>query len=289
MASLNEPKLYSLATMQAYLDGGLDAETQSAVEKLLAENPDYALAMEGLDRHQVDSVFARDKEQKEFKAFLTGLGTTKEDKKVETQAKPQETPFEEPMVRDLRAARWWQIAAVILILILPAIYFFQKPDPTLDQIAMNYLEPYTFSTERGSTVARELDSVRDIYNDGSMLYKKDPKAFQNELPPEFEAAKQGYLQILTLPIDSLGTRQYLQAKMGLGQCLLFQGYQAEAIEQFEPIIQHGDNEWLPAAKWYKAWSLLLLQREEEAKTILVDLSRQKSDYRAKAQSLLDEL
>ncbi|MEL7533333.1 MAG: hypothetical protein AAFN10_18615 [Bacteroidota bacterium] len=285
MASLNETKLYSLATMQAYLDGSLDKETQTAVERLLAQNTEYALAMEGLDRHQGESVSQRNEDQQAFKSYLDGLGNTPEQKIEEADA----DSFEEPLVRDLRSARWWQIAAVILILVLPALYFFQKPKPTLDQMAMNYLEPYAFGGIRGSSVDSMLDSIRQIYDTGSALYKQDPVAFQEKAPAEFEAAKQGYLKLLELPIDSLGSRQYHAAKMGLGQCLLFQGYQAEAIEQFEPLIQHGDNEWVAAAKWYKAWSLLLLGQEEEAKKILVELSRQKSDYRSKAQSVLDEL
>ncbi|MFK7923283.1 MAG: hypothetical protein AB8H47_15070 [Bacteroidia bacterium] len=281
MASLNTPKLYSLATMQAFLDGSLDTETQTAVEKLLAENPDYAFAMEGLDRNQSESLLQLNADQEAFKEYLTNLGTSQEEDKAAS--------FEEPLIRDLRSARWWQIAAVILILVLPIIYVLQKPKPTIDQMAMNYLEPYTFSGTRGSEAESLLISVRDTYEAGRSRYDKDPKAFQTEAPAEFEAAKQGYLRILSLPIDSLGTQQYLEARMGLGLCLLFQGYQAEAIEQFEPVIQQGDNIWLPAANWYKAWSLIYLDRREEAKIILVALSRKKSEYRSKAQTLLDEL
>lgn len=282
MASLNTPKLYSLATMQAYLDGSLDADTQSAIENLLAENPDYALAMEGLDRHQSESTLQRNQDQKAFKEYLAELGASEEADKADA--------FEEPLVRDLRSARWWQIAAVILILVLPLIYIIQKPKPTLDQMAMNYLEPYTFSGLRSAqNIGPTLDSARTYYEAGRMRYEQSPKDFQTQAPAEFEVAKQSYLQILSQPIDSIGTQRYLEAKMGLGQCLLFQGFQAEAIEQFDPIIQQGDNIWLASAQWYKAWSLLLLKRPEEAKEILVGLSRQKSDYRTKAQALLDEL
>lgn len=281
MASLNTPKLYSLATMQAFLDGSLDTETQTDVEKLLAENPDYAFAMEGLDRNQSESLSQRNTDQEAFKEYLTTLGASQDEDKVAS--------FEEPLVRDLRSARWWQIAAVILILVLPLIYVFQKPKPTVDQMAMNYLEPYMFSGTRGAETQTFLISVRDTYEVGRSRFEKDPKASQTEAPAEFEVAKQGYIQILSLSIDSLGTQQYLEAKMGLGNILLFQGYPAEALAQFEPIIQQGDNIWLPAANWYKVWSLIRLDRIEEAKTILVALSRQRGDYRSKAQALLDEL
>lgn len=282
MASLNTPKLYSLATMQAFLDGSLDTETQTAVEKLLAENPDYAFAMEGLDRNQSDSLSQRNLDQQKFKEYISSLGDSNDKKK--------EDSFEEPLVRDLRSARWWQIAAVILILVLPGIYIFQKPKPTVDQMAMNYLEPYAFSGLRSGKISEGLiDSALKIYESGWYRFDENPHAFQTEAPAEFEAAKQAFLLVLEQPIDSLGTRIYLEAKMGLGMCLLFQGYQAEAIQQFDPIIEHGDNIWLAPANWYKAWSLILLGQKEEAKPILVALARKKSDYRIKAQALLDEL
>lgn len=281
MASLNTPKLYSLATMQAFLDGSLDAETQSAVEKLLAENPDYALAMEGLDRNQSESLSQRDSDQKAFKEYITTLTKSEEDKK---------DSFEEPLVRDLRSARWWQIAAVILILALPLAYFFQKPTLTTDQLAMANLEPFTFSGLRGGEdVTTMLDSILDIYEVGRSRFASNPEAYLNDTPAEFEAAKLGFIQVLSQPIDSLGTQQYLKAKMGLGLCLLFQGYQNEAIEQFEVVIQQGDNIWIAPAKWYKAWSLIYLDRKAEAKTVLNKLRNKKSDYREAAQNLLDEL
>ncbi|MEL6653139.1 MAG: hypothetical protein AAFQ87_20240, partial [Bacteroidota bacterium] len=136
MASLNTHKLYSLGTMQAYLDGSLDQQTKEAVEKLLAQSTDYADAMEGLDRFQSDSLSQREADQKAYKEHLAGLGNAQKD---------EEDTFEEPLVRDLRSARWWQIAAVILILALPLFYLFQKPKATVDQLAMAQLEPYTFS------------------------------------------------------------------------------------------------------------------------------------------------
>lgn len=280
MASLNTHKLYSLATMQAYLDGSLDQQTTEAVEKLLAQSTDYAEAMEGLDRFQSDSLSQRETEQKSYKEYLSGLGNAQKD---------EEGTFEEPLVRDLRSARWWQIAAVILILALPLFYLFQKPKATINQLAMAQLEPYTFSGLRsGEGTQSMLDSAQQIYEAGRSRYEQSSTPL-TEAPVEFESAKDAFLKVLSQPKDSLGTQQYLEAKMGMGMCLLFQGYQDQALEQFEVVIQQGDNIYLPAANWYKAWSLLLLDRKDEAISVLSALSRRKSDYRDKAQGLLDEL
>lgn len=271
--------LFSLATMTAYLNGELDTETAKEVEALLARNVEYAEAMEALDREQSldpQRAFAnRD-------AF---------EKSMQEQLRALIQPTHTAVVKRFPLRRWLATAAVVLLLLSPFLYQLLRPKATLEQISMAYMDAYAFSGTKGGETSVEtlLDSTLMLYEQGRLLYQNNKSAYQDSLPTALQAAQKGFIRILTQPQDSLGIRQYLQAEMGLGVCLLLEGYPEVANEYFQRIVAHGNNEWALDAAWYQGWVYLQLGDKDKAIERFFELSRQKGLYRTPAQNVLDEL
>jgi hypothetical protein len=278
--------LYSLATMTAYLKGELAEDTVQRVDALLAEDANYAEAMEALDREQMADPEKALANRDEFEKYLR--------KMLEAQMQPQKTPGQEDAetpVRRFSPRRWLAVAAVVLLLLTPLLYQWLRPTATVEQMAMAHLDAFAFSGTKGPspTIDSLLAATLVVYEQGRLEFQEHKELYRDSLPAALKTAKRGFGMVLAQPRDSLGVREYLQAELGLGVCMLLEGYPAEAERHLLAVQDHGNNEWTMDAAWYLAWTDLLLGRKNAAIDGFFKLSRQKGLYMKKAQYILDEL
>ena len=233
-----------------YLDGKLTAEERQSFELRLSKNPELAEEIDdlkslekGLHAAGMEDLLA---EMDRWESEMTSM-----------QSKTQ------------MWSRYYAVAAVLTLILVPAIWFFSSQKPTSEELFLAYYEPYEeLLTSRSNTS----DSITVLLNDGLNAYNQGKyrecsdmlKSYLNLNPQDHKVAL--YLAIAQLEID--------------------QKEEAEANfvrAQQDPVFKQ-------QAQWYQALSYLKFSESEKAKALLEAISSTGGHYRkVEAQKLLEDL
>lgn len=162
--------------------------------------------------------------------------------------------------------KYWQIAAVFLIVALVAIYFFlPKNADTSEALYASYFVPY-----------EDVMSVRE----GSDVLLTEAIHFYNN--KEYSAASARFQRYVSeKPTD-------LNAQFYLGVSLVESGKVEDGIDALTLVI-NGKGLLLEQAEWYRALAYLKLGDIESCKKQLNEINHEGHDYQSKAASLLSDL
>ena len=264
----------SLETMVAYLQGTLSEALTTEVEALLASDRNYADAMEYLDRRLSADPDAAKKEIDKFQQIMN--------RRLDQEVALKNN---EGKNRPFWFSRWYSIAAVVLLLILPMAWLliYQNQTPSVDQLASSHFDIYAYNTNRGIEDQMTLiDSAVMLYAEGRGLYKMAPEQYGDSLPSAMVLAMEQFESLLSVPRDSISDQVFFKANIGLGMGHYLQKDYQTSLSYLEPILEHGQNEFVLDAMWYKAWSLLRLNRNTEALEIFSTLANRPNEYRESA-------
>lgn len=226
----------------AFLKGELPADEMAQVNEHLANDPldadlvaHIADALEAGER--IESLEAKAK-QVERASFRVGGNATK---------------------RNTSVLKW---AAVILVLILPGLYFLTK-QPDSDSLYTAYFSPYQDVVTVRGTSEDSWNLIMGHYNKG-----------------EYEQAGN-----LMSNLDSTEKAQpFFQLYMGITQ--LSTNKVSDAQRTFSSMVSNKENLYLEHARWYLSLTYLRLGDTSQAKLVLKSLCDSSTFYEEKARQLL---
>ncbi len=235
--------------IEDYLNQKLSTSEMLSFEKKLIEDPELAAMV------------------KDLKAIEQGLNAvgmddfTKDLKQWEQELKAQSQPSS--------WQRYLAVAAVVTLVIVPAIYFFTSQKPTSEELFLSYYQPYQeMITSRGHSN----DSLAILLADGMEAYSRGAYQVCSEL-------LESYMQ--KRPDDH-------RVALYLGIAQLEINQQALAESNFQRAQQ--DSNFKQQAQWYQALSYLKFEDSEKARDMLNSIIASKNHYRrTQAQRLLDQL
>ena len=255
--------LKTLTTQQmiAYLERSLSEEEEARVDRFLQENEVFLEALQKLE-----VLLAREKVDKEQL-----LAREQEWMRAIEQQRPKET-----VMVPLWRQKWLTYVAIAAAIGLLIWTFYPRSQP-------GYLQD---NPALAAIVAESLEPFRD-----KVTTAGDPSpevAFEQRALPLYKEKK--YAEALKIMEEVITEKpENLDFNMYLGVTLLL-------IEKPEPqrVL---DNKYFDKAmsirkyegpgKWYKSLALLMVERTDEAKTLLKQIQR--GDYRIPAQKLLQKL
>lgn len=262
--SAHAPSL-TLEVLMDYLEGTLSEQEVARVDQILAEEPEWIDVLENLELGLEKDPDIRTK----AKSFTQAASEAAFRASAE-----EETSAPTPEVKVIKLPIWrqpvWQMAAVVLMLLLPAGWLLtQQQSPYIDQMSELYLEPFNASIPRGGP------SDAEIFDKGLAEYQQGNYA---------QAAHD--LAVITDSQD-LSRDERLTATMYLGLSYLFSDNFEEASLELEKVVSEGKTAYEMYAKWYLAWSYWKSGKAEEAKAGFEELASIPSDHQAKAQKILE--
>lgn len=161
---------------------------------------------------------------------------------------------------------WSYVASIAAVVIIAfGGYYLLNQDSTTDELYQKYyqLDDVYLNTRSGNTVNT------DLLEQGLILFEKN----------KYEESISYFKQ---LPTSITATYYSGVAYMELNE------YDV-AVYKFNQVINDNLNVFYDQAKWYKSLCLLKLNKEEEAKGILRNISKTTSYYNTQAKELLKEL
>ena len=188
-------------------------------------------------------------------------------KKLDKEEMAQWEAEKHPLARERKLALgiWYRVAAVILLLLIPTYFWLSQESRLYDQhysTLPNYLDP----SERG------VDKALDKRREGLLSYEKGN--FQEAI---------------------VSFNDYLDEFSGDGDVALYKALSLQAMENHEAAIEFfrysldQGTQFEMAATWYLSLSYLALNKKEEAKALLKNLSQEDSSFADKAKMLLDDI
>ena len=262
--SAHAPSL-TLEVLMDYLEGRLSEQEVARVDQILAEEPEWIDVLENLELGLEKDPDIRAK----AKSFTQAAS------EAAFRASPEdETSTSAPEAKVVKLPFWrqpiWQMAAVILVLLLPAGWLLtQNNGPYIDQMSELYLQPF------GVTDIRSVPSAAEILDQGLAAYQQGNYA---------QAAHD--LAVIT-DSQELNKDERLTATMYLGLSYLFSDAYDSATSELEKVVQAGKTPYEMYAKWYLAWSYWKSGKTEKAKAGFEELASIPSDHQGKAQKILE--
>ena len=232
-----------------YLEGRMSPQEQELFEKQLLENQEL--------KKEVNDIRA-------LEQGLHGLG-------VES-FKQDLASWEDALNSQPKDTSNWKnflaVAAVILLIALPAIYFLVPGNPSNQDLFLSYYQPYEeMITTRGNTS----DSLNLLLIEGMEAYSRKSyeecsSLLQSYLDQQPDARVSLYLAIAQLELNQAQAAEanFIQARQ-------------------DPIFRQ-------QAQWYQALSYLKFSETEKAKDLLGEIVGQQGHYRnQEANKLLKQL
>ncbi|RMG58963.1 MAG: hypothetical protein D6722_22905 [Bacteroidetes bacterium] len=241
-----------------YLEGRLSADEARWVSQQVESEPFYQEALQGLKQALAeDPDHARSRAQR-YRDLM--------------RQRFQEGASAASASTNWWQARGWQIAAAILLLLLPALYFLQRP-PLEERLAQQHLRPYQASSLRGGTEA----STAETYIAALLAYQQEAYA---DAIAQFET-------FLAHPEAAEGLRQ--PAQLHLGISYLLNGQAREAVDPLSRVLGQNDPRYNDDARWYLAWAYLQSDRDTEALELFSLLAQKPNPHREAAQEVWEAL
>ncbi len=165
--------------------------------------------------------------------------------------------------------KYLAVAAVITLILVPAVYFFTSKSPTSEELFLAYYEPYEEMLISRSNTSDSLGILLaaglDAYNRGAYQRCTDLlKSYLQQQPEAYRVAL--YLGIAQLEIDQ----------------------KQSAEKNF--LLAQNDPAFEQQAQWYQALSYLKFGEIPKARDILQSISTSESHYRKdQASDLLKDL
>jgi len=160
------------------------------------------------------------------------------------------------------------VAAIITLILVPALYLFNSQKPTSEELFLSYYEPYDeLITTRGNVDSLNLLLIdgMDAYNQGAYQECSDLLVSYLELNPE------AYRVALYLAIAQLELNLQEEAELNFLKA------------QEDPVFKQ-------QAEWYQALSYLKFSETKKAKVVLKSIANSKNHYRKnQADRLLKDL
>lgn len=166
--------------------------------------------------------------------------------------------------RKSRVWYWSAAAAVVLLAAVGVFLLMPTGRPAPEDLFTAYFEHYE--------VPAVLRSEGALYQDADAQ-----QAFLHYSQKEYAAA----IPLFTKTLDQ--SPDVMLVVFSRGICYLATGETGAAVQDFQTVIQHGDNLFVAQARWYLALAYLRAGRADPARSVLSQLD----DARAKA--LLKEM
>lgn len=236
--------------IEGYLNGTLTQSEREAFETMLARDPEIA--------GKVKDLVAIDEGLK-----AVGMEEFRQDlKQWEGELKQVHTPA-------IGWKRYIAVAAVVTLIVLPAIYLFTIKKPTSEELFLAYYQPYE---EMVTTRGNPTDSLGMLLADGVDAYSRGDYRQCTDLLESY--------------LEQRPNAHRVALYLGIAQMEIDQQQSAEAsfqLAQEDPVFRQ-------QAQWYQALSYLKFNKSEKARAILQAISENGAHYRhAEAAQLLKEL
>jgi hypothetical protein len=242
--------------IQDYLDGGLSSKETAQVQKRIAKDPNFARLHE---RSQKAIKAVRNEAENSTMAMLRNIQKTEVPKLNETRPTSK--------IRKITPFRMMSIAAVLLVLVVAAVWVFLPQDNSLS--AFNeYYETPAFDLQRGGNAEALISTASSQYSAG-----------------DFQAALQSLEAYEQASGATTGTQLYRAiAHLEIDQNM-------EALEILNKLSSGADQ--LDQVYWLKALTLLKMEEPALATAALEQLLSDEvtitSSRRQKVEALLEEL
>ena len=253
----------SIELMLDYLEGNLSRDEAAAVRQRIEQEPFYQEALASLRQAlEEDPAGTRDRAQR-YRDLMR-----------EQFNRPRVTAPPAPQA-GWRFPRWQVAAATVLLLLLPALYLWQRP-PLEQRLVAQHLQPaHVLTLRSGKTEASQYDpwagAVR-AYGD-----KAYPEAIT-----QFEA-------FLGAPEATTNAVKQQQARLYLGVSYLLAQQPAAAIAPLQSLLDQSRSELQDEARWYLAWAYLQENRRTEALELFSLLAQKPNPHQEAAQEVWEAL
>jgi TolA-binding protein len=249
---MSESEERDIDLIEKYHNGTLLTAEHQAVKDRMASDPVFKSMVEDYS-DIIDGVRSAGKEK--FKAEVAGWG---KEIRAEEQKKSKGIAF--------LFNKYWQIAAVFLIVALVAVYFLiPRNTNTPEALYASYFVPY-----------EDVMNVRDASN---VLLTEAIHFYNNK---EYAAASERFQNYVSeKPTD-------LNAQFYLGLSLIESGKVDDGIDALTLVI-NGKGLLQEQAEWYRALAYLKAGDIESCKKHLNEINREGHDYQSNAQILLSDL
>lgn len=224
--------------MSDYLDSKMSDKSRQAFEKMLAE--DSELAEEVRDLQSLDHGLQ-----------AAGMDTLIFD------MQNWELEINQTQPVGITWKKFMAVAAIITLVLVPAIYLFNGQKPTSEELFLSYYEPYDeLITTRGN-----VDSLNLLLFDGMEAYNQGAYQECSDLLASFlEVNPEAYKVFLYLAIAQLELNLKEQAEVNFLKA------------QEDPVFKQ-------QAEWYQALSYLKFSETQKAIVILETIVNSKKHYR----------
>jgi hypothetical protein len=235
--------------IQDYLNNNLPDSERQDFEKRMTEDQELASMV------------------RDLQAIETGLHAVAMDDLVKDMQQ-----WEQGLAVQKHAVGWKKylaVAAVITLVLIPAVYLLTAKKPTSDELFLSYYEPYEeMLTSRGDTA----DSLGILLADGMEAYNQGAYQLCSELLQTYlNQRPEDHRVALYLGIAQLETNQMELAE-----------------SNFQKAQQ--DPSFKQQAQWYQALSYLKFQERDKARNILNVIATSDDHFRkSQAESLLKQL
>jgi tetratricopeptide (TPR) repeat protein len=166
-------------------------------------------------------------------------------------------------------SKYWQLAAVLLIVALVAVYFLVPGKETPEALYASYFVPY-----------EDVLSVRD----NSETWLTEAMHFYNQ--KEYSAAADRFRRYIIF--SSTDPKELSTETFYWGISLLESGKPDEAVAILGSVIYH-EGLLKEQAEWYRALAYLKMGDIESCRNQLMEINRDGNDYQMKAAELLGKL
>ena len=165
--------------------------------------------------------------------------------------------------------KYLAVAAVITLILVPAVFLFTDKNPTSEELFIAYYEPYEeMLTSRGNSV----DSLGMLLADGMDAYNRGAYKLCSELLESYLAQQpEAHRVALYLGIAQLEINQQQSAESNFKRA------------QLDPSFKQ-------QAQWYQALSYLKFKDRDKARDVLTAIAGSENHYRkSEAERLLNDL
>ncbi len=165
------------------------------------------------------------------------------------------------------------VAAAILVVLIPAIFWFQNTPPATEELFLSYYQPYeNVITVRGEDTDSLALSGRDLLLKGLDAYSNGAFAQSSDLLSQYlDLQPEDHRVALYLAITQLELNLPIQAEANFLKA------------QQDPLFKQ-------QAQWYRALSYLKFDDITKAKTLLEEITQADDHYRSsQAGQLLEDL
>ncbi len=264
--------------IEDYLDGLLSEQSRKEVEERLQTDPDFAAQ---LALHQdIEGVLNTSEKQELKQNWAELILEVEEEMQVEKPENPLKVVSKMEGKKGKRSFSWLQIAAIILVLLIPAIlYFMGVFDRTSStypqQLAMEYFEAPENMTiaKRGGTDTE--GNIEELKQQVQSFYEQ--KDYRNALEVLQKMAKNGSAVNMS------------QVYFSMGICHFLLKENEAAIQSFLKVRSRDGIK--SKADWYLALTYLQQGDTIKAKEILKQVAEKDVNVKRKkkAQDLLEKL